>query len=90
MLSVCTNLLAKTTEQEPIKQQALAAEFLLYIAEMDKVEQQWLDPLSVDSLTFEPQDHSAQEKAQNKNMTKSDITPNTKQVDEKSANKGER
>jgi len=52
-LSVCSVAVSK--EQQPAKLPALEADFLLYIAEMQQIEQQWLDPISIEQAPFERQ-----------------------------------
>ncbi len=70
LLVVCTSSIAKAAEKQPEKLQALDAALLLYVADMDKVEQQWLDPLAIENITIEQQAKSAESNQQmNKKTT---------------------
>jgi len=42
-------------EQQPEKLSALTADFLLYIAEMEQIEQQWHDPISIEHAQLKRQ-----------------------------------
>ena len=60
MLVICTSTLVKAEEKPASKVQALDVGFLLYIADMDKIEQQWLGPIEIENLSFE-QDSKAED-----------------------------
>jgi len=50
---MCAGITAHAFEKKPVKIEALDADFLLYIAEMDNIENQWFDPLTLEQATNE-------------------------------------
>ncbi len=95
MLVICTNTLVQAEEKQPNKVQALDVDFLLYIADMDKIEQQWLGPIAIENLSFEQdsnavkidKDTSIENNSESKKKMKT-INTDTINLNEKPNNEG--
>ncbi len=69
-LLVSSQVMAQPSKAEAEKLAPLKADFLTYIAQMEKVDQQWLDPIAVDNLTSETMS-SSNKKQHSNDMAKS-------------------
>lgn len=80
-----TTSLTYAAEHKAVKLPALDADFLLFIAQMEKVEQGWVDPLTLENISFEP---IAKSEQSSKDMNSKNITTKTSKADKQSNNKG--
>lgn len=86
-LAVALNAASLTYAAEPqdVKLKALDADFLLFIEQMEKVEQGWVDPLTIENISFEPSTKSEQS---SKDMKTKNSKTKTSKTDEQPNNKG--
>ena len=80
-----TTSLTYAAEHKAVKLQALDADFLLFIAQMEKVEQGWIDPLTLENISFKPITKSEQS---SKDMNTKNITTKTSKAVKQPNNKG--
>jgi len=90
MVALSATSFTYAAEEQAAKLQALDIDFLLFIEQMERVDQGWIDPLSVENIAVDPS-KKLQPSSKNTNVKHPEMKHpeiKTKKTDEQPNNKG--